>query len=59
MNVSYMYMTGGNSWLRDLHQFKFVLETLIESQRDRTTNCEIGPVADQNYEIWNCQNFVT
>ena len=28
-------------------------------KRARTTNGEIGPVACQNYETWNCLIFVT
>ena len=27
--------------------------TKCNDERARTTNCEIGPVAHQNYEIWN------
>ena len=26
----------------------------IDSKRISTTNSKIGPVADQNYEMWNC-----
>ena len=28
------------------------------NKRGRTTNGEIGPVADQTYEMWNCSIFV-
>ena len=32
--------------------------TTFIQQRDRTTNCEIGPVTNQIYEIWTCKIYV-
>ena len=31
----------------------------LQRKRVRTTNSEIGPVADQIYEIWNCTIVIT
>ena len=31
---------------------------MTSKQRDRAMYSEIDPVADENYEIWNCPIFV-
>ena len=47
-----VYCSITYSWPQDL---EMVLDL---SQRGRTTNGEIGPVADQIYEIWIRTHFV-